>query len=110
MHPNIDLEKLASEMFQAVMGALAKDGKLLGTYAKDELKSYAEQLAEIAELLATQDITESEAKEAIDEAKKSMRATILAIEGIGDVAVQRAVDAALAVLKTAAKPVLGLIV
>jgi len=100
---NFNIGQVVSDMVKASSGALAKGGQQATEYATHEYESFISDVQH-AQTMATANpplITVEEAQFLVDQAKISMQNVFLTVEGLGIIAVQDAINAALAVLNTA---------
>jgi len=105
----LDVEKLVQEMGKAALPHL-KGG---AAKAKEFGRVEAEKMARTAQMLALGvaggKIDEDEATLILDVQKNASRSVLLTIKGLGIVAVENAVNAAMDVLKKAIKKATGVI-
>lgn len=104
---NIDFSKLVQDMLTAAKGKLTSHWKEVKPYAEKEVNSFAENIKLIAELKMKGKITEEQARLYIDIQKSSMRIVLLTIEGLGILAVESAINAAIDVIKSTVNTALG---
>ena len=104
---NIDFSKLVQDMLTAAKGKLTSHWKEVKPYAEKEVNSFAENIKLIAELKIKGKITEEQAKLYIDIQKSSMRIVLLTIEGLGILAVESAINAAIDVIRSTVNTALG---
>ena len=106
--PKLDLDQIVTDMGKAAL-PLLKDG---AKKAKEYGKSEAEKMARTAALLAAGikkgTIDEDEARLVLDVQKNASRSILLTITGLGIVAVENAINAALAVLKQGIQAATGI--
>ena len=95
----INVDKLVKEMFEAFEESLADKWPQVKDYAESEAKKIAESLVMIEKLLVTDQISKKQAKLHLQIQKNATRMVLLTIEGLGIVAVEQAINAALKVLK-----------
>jgi hypothetical protein len=103
----IDVQTLASPMLNALKQVLDKYWGEVQDFAKTEALKMAQTLANIASLKAAGKINEAQAAALVDMQKQSMQAVLLAFEGIGLIAAQAAINAALAAVKDTVNKLLG---
>jgi len=103
----IDFEKLIQDMLKAVEGKLINHWSEAKPYAEKEIKSFSENIKLITQLKADKKITEEQAKLYIDIQKSSMRIVLLTIQGLGILAVESAINAAIDVVKSTVNKALG---
>ncbi|MEI6265466.1 MAG: hypothetical protein WCP74_10180 [Sphingobacteriia bacterium] len=104
---NIDFSKLVHDMLTAAKGKLTSHWKEVKPYAEKEVNSFAENIKLIAELKMKGKITEEQARLYIDIQKNSMRIVLLTIEGLGILAVEAAINAAIDVIRSTVNTALG---
>lgn len=90
----LNLEALASAILGAVKPVLKKHWKDAKNYAETESRKMAQTLENIARLLADGKITREQAEILVEMQTNSMRAVFLTVEGIGVIAAQKAINAA----------------
>jgi len=94
-----DVRKLVRKMFKAFETSLAEKWPEVKDYAEAEAKKMAESLVMIEKLVITGQINEDQAKLHYQIQRNSTRIVLLTIEGLGIIAVEQAINAALDVLK-----------
>lgn len=90
----LNLEALGTAILGAVKPVLKKHWKQAKNYADTESRKLAQTLENIAGLLADGKITGEQAKILVEMQTNSMRAVFLTVEGIGVIAAQKAINAA----------------
>ncbi len=103
----LDVSQLLPAMVDAARGALAEDWPEARAYAESELRKFAETLDMIARLTTDGTMTPERARSHIEFQKHSMRAVLLTLEGLGLLAVENAVNAALDVVRDTVNTALG---
>lgn len=103
----LDISTIASSLVGTIKPILTKYWGDAAEYAKTESIKMAQTLAHIADLKAGGKIDESQAKALLDMQKQAMQAVLLTVEGIGLVAAQAAINAALLAIKDTVNKVLG---
>lgn len=103
----LDFSKLGKDMGAAFLNSLKDKAPDIGEYAKSEGVKMAQCLATIASLVAAGTIDEDEAKLHLEIQKQAARSILLTVEGLGALAVEGAINAALAVAKDAVNSALG---
>lgn len=104
---NIDFSKLIKDMLLAFQGQLSNHWKEAKPYTEKEIKSFAENIKLIAKLQLEGKIDEQQAKLYMDIQKSSMRIVLLTIEGLGILAVENAINAAIDVVRATVNTALG---
>jgi hypothetical protein len=103
----MDFSKLGKDMGSAFLNSLKDKAPEIEEYAKSEGVKMAQCLATIASLVALGTIDEEEAKLHLEIQKQAARSILLTVEGLGALAVEAAINAALAVAKDAVNSALG---
>ena len=104
---NLDINKVVSDMLQASASALVKGGTQASEYASHEYTQFIEDIEHVQTMAEQGTVTAEEAQALVNQYKLSMQAVFLCIEGLGVVAVQNAINAALQVLNDAISAALG---
>ncbi len=104
---NIDFNKLIQDMLNAAEGKLTNHWNEAKPYTEKEVNSFAENIKLIAKLKIQGKITEEQAKLYADIQKSSMRIVLLTIEGLGILAVEAAITAAIDVVRSTVNTALG---
>ncbi len=105
----LDISKLGKDMGAAFLNSLNDKAPDIEDYAKGEGVKMAQCLATITSLVAAGTISEDEAKLQLDIQKQAARSILLTIEGLGALAVEAAINAALGVAKDAVNSALGFV-
>jgi Fic family protein len=95
----IDVEKLLKSMLAAAKEVLIDKWPEIRSHAEVELKGIAEGIALIEKLRSEGKITEEQAVLLLDMKKNTAKIVLLTIEGLGILAVEQAINAALNVVK-----------
>jgi hypothetical protein len=106
---SLDFGKLGTDMGAAFLNSLKGKVPNIEDYAKSEGIKMAQCLATIASQVAAGTISEDEAKIQLDIQKQATRAILLTMEGLGALAVEAAINAALGVAKAAVNSALGFV-
>jgi len=96
-----DIGKVVNDMLQASLQSLVDGGKKATEYATHEYTQFIRDIEHVQEMAEQGTVTAQEAQFLVDEHKVSMKAVLIAIEGLGMIAVQNAINAALKVLTVA---------
>lgn len=105
----IDAAKLAEQMAQAFLSVLQKKVSGITEYASSEAQKLAQTLVMIENLKASGAISEEQAKVYLQMQKSATRVVFLAIEGLGILAVEAAINAAMDVIKETVNTTLGFV-
>lgn len=103
----IDATKLAQDMLSAAKGVLTEKWPEIEDYAEMECKSFAENIAMIERMKLSGKITEEKARLHLEIQKNSARMVLLTVEGLGILAVEQAINAALGVIRDTVNSTLG---
>jgi hypothetical protein len=95
----LDVESLAESMFTAAKGPLEADWKMVEPYAQTQLRNIAEQIVDIEAQLAAGTIGKQEASLLLDMQKNASRTALLTVEGVGLLAAQDAINAAMGAIR-----------
>lgn len=95
----IDPVTIIDPIIAAMQPALSKGWNDVADYARGESVKMAQTLAQIAEMKATHKINEQQAEALLDMQRHASQTVLLAVEGIGLVAAQNAINAALDAVK-----------
>ncbi len=106
---NLDAAALAGNMIGAFKTQLADKWPEIKTYGESEMKKLAQTLVMIEQLKVSGEITAEQAKLHLQIQKNAVRAVMLTIEGLGLLAVEAAINAALGIVKTAVNTALGFV-
>src|SRR5262249_1486795 len=105
----LDIEQLAKDMLAAALPLLGKAGQDAASFAKVEFSKIAQSIVAIGEDLAAKRINQEQAELLLDMQKLASRNVLLTIEGLGLLAVEAALNAALDVVKKAVNTALGFV-
>jgi hypothetical protein len=104
---SLDAGALASQMLGVALPILKKDAQNAESFAKLEFAKIAQTIVSIGEQLAVAEITQPEAVLYLDMQKNASQTVLLALQGLGLLAVESAINAALGVIKTAVNTAVG---
>jgi hypothetical protein len=104
---DINVNEILEKMLDAAKDVLQNHWEEAKPFAEQELKSLAENLKLISQLKLEGKITEEQAKYYVNIQKSSVRIVLLTIEGLGILAVESAINAALDVVKTTVNTAIG---
>jgi hypothetical protein len=107
--PSIDPALVGKEMLAAAHGVLKKRWPRVRDYASQELKKLAQDIAFIEEQVALGKMTEQQAKLHFGIQRNAARTVLLTIEGIGLLAAEEAINAALKVVSKSVNTALGFV-
>jgi hypothetical protein len=103
----MDIGNIGTEMGIAILNSLKSKAPDIEAYAKSEGVKMAQCLTTIMSLMAAGTISEDEAKLQLDIQKQAARAILLTVEGLGVLAVEAAINAALGAVKDVVNSALG---
>ena len=98
---------IASTMVGAAKASLGKSWKQVKDFAPSELKKLAETLVQIGKLSVLGRITPGEASVLLDMQKNTARTVLLTIQGMGLIAAEMAINAALGAVRGLVNGALG---
>lgn len=102
-----DAQQLLSDMTDAARGAFEEDWPRAREYVEIEFSEYLHTLGMIAQLLADGSITRERARMHLDFQRRSMRAVLATVQGLGTIAVENAVNAAMGAVRDTVNTVIG---
>lgn len=105
---SLSASQIAKEMTAAFVGTLKDKTPDIKRYAQSEAKKLAETLVMIEKLVRAGKIDEEEARLHLQLQKNATRTVLLTIEGLGMLAVEAAINAALDGVKGAVNKALGI--
>jgi hypothetical protein len=103
----IDVEGLAKQMFDAAFAVLKGKAPSIAGYAQGECAKIAQTFATIEAELQADQITKDQAAILLDMQKSATRSVLLSAEGLGALAVEQAINAALGVVRSGVNAALG---
>lgn len=104
----LNVGDLAKKMIEAMKGVLTNQWKVAKDYAEMEGKKLAQTLVNITKWRVANTITDEDAKGLLQMQANASKAVLLALAGIGLIAAQRAIQAALDVVKGAVNTAIGI--
>lgn len=106
---SMDIGRLGTDMGIAFLNSLKDKAPDIEAYAKSEGVKMAQCLATITSLVTAGTISETEAKLHLDIQKQAARSILLTMEGLGALAVEAAINAALSVAKDVVNSAVGFV-
>lgn len=103
----LTVENLASQMLAAALPILKKHAQDAESFAKVEFTKVAQTIVAIGEQLAAGQIDQQEAGLLLDMQRNASRNVLLTLRGLALLAVEAAINAALAVVKATVNTALG---
>ncbi|MBE0567434.1 MAG: hypothetical protein IH621_15865 [Krumholzibacteria bacterium] len=99
--------EIVKPMMAAAQESLAKDWGQAKDYARPELKRLATSLADIAKLIAADKVNRRQAKALLRIHRNTTLTVLLTVEGLGVVAVEDAINAALGAVRDVVNTAVG---
>ena len=96
---SINVDELATSMLAAAKAVFDSDWPMVKEYAEVELRGIADGVVMIEKYRLEERISQKQAKTLIKMKKNTAQIVLLTIEGIGIIAVEKAINAALKVVK-----------
>jgi hypothetical protein len=107
MSSEINSDQLLASMATAAAGALQQRWPTVRDYAETEFRKFLIQAEHIKKLKSEDRINEDEARLLVDLQRNAMRSVLLSLEGLGILAVEAAINAALGVIRDAVNKAIG---
>ena len=104
----IDVGALGSEIGGSILQTLARHGKKVASYAQQEGEKLARSAQEIATLRARGEIDDAELRLQLEIQKNASIAVLMTIKGVGKIAVEQAINGAMAIVRGAIGRATGL--
>lgn len=104
---SINIEETVGQMLEAAKGVFDEKWPDVKNFAESESKKFAQNMAEIELWKRTGEITESEAKSLSKLHQRSMKMVFTSLEGIGLAMAEKAINAALNVIKQVINTAIG---
>jgi len=99
--------EILKPMMAAARESLAQDWGKAEDYAKPEMKRLAESLAAIARLVAAKKVNQRQAKALLNIYRNTTQTVLLTVEGLGVIAVEDAINAALGAARDTVNAAVG---
>ena len=96
----LSVADMVSDMLQAVKASLGKDYSKAKDFARPELQRLARSLVDFAKLVATDKVTKQQARSLVAIHQNTTRVVFLTIEGLGIIAVENALNAAIGAIRS----------
>ncbi|HEU4603169.1 MAG TPA: hypothetical protein VFS24_14440 [Steroidobacteraceae bacterium] len=103
----LDAGQLSKMMITAARGQLKKKWPLVREYAESEARKTAETIAMIEKLHASDKISEEEAQLLLQMQRNSANAVLLTVKGMGLLAAEQAINAAVDAVRTVVNEAVG---
>ncbi|WP_431112960.1 hypothetical protein [Variovorax paradoxus] len=106
---SIDVNDIGIKMLVAAEGVLKNKWVKVKPYIESETKIFAERLANIARLRAAGSISEQRARDLVAFQKEAFETVLLAVEGLTQLAIEEALNAALKAVRDAVNVAVGFV-
>jgi cytochrome c-type biogenesis protein CcmH/NrfG len=106
---SLDVEIIAKDMIAAAKVVVDQNWPATQEYFETESKMYAQRLASIAKMHANGIITEKRAKEHIAFQNEAWETTLLAVNGLSQLLIEQALNAAINVIRDAVNKAIGFV-
>jgi hypothetical protein len=103
----IDIQQLLTPMLNAAKAVIGKKWPDIQTYAETEFKKIGENILMIEKMKLQGNVTEPQAKILMDLQKNASRAVLLTLEGVGLIAAEQAINAALGAIRDVVNKAIG---
>jgi len=103
----LDVQGLVTQMLAVAVPLLKKDAEDAESFAKIEFTKIAQTIVSIGDLFATKQINQQQSVLLLNMQKLASQNVLLTLQGLGLLAVEAAVNAALGVIKTAVNTAIG---
>jgi len=103
----LDTKQIGKDMIAAAAEVFDKKWPEIKEYAEDELKDFARVLGRISARYAAGKISEENARAMVSAQIRSMEIVFLAVEGLGILMVEAAINSAIDVVRTAVNKAIG---
>lgn len=104
---DFDVETLLNHMLEAVKKSLEKNWPQVRDLATSEFRKFAQNLEDIKSMKKKHSITKQQALLQLDIQKNSIKTVLLTEEGLGLIAVEAAINAALDAVRATVNKVIG---
>jgi hypothetical protein len=106
---SLDTKALIDSMTGAAKGVFKDKWPKIQEYAESEIKMFAERFATIAKLRAAGTISEKRARSHVEFQKEAWETVLLSIEGLNQLMVEEALNAALDAVKDVVNTAVGFV-
>jgi hypothetical protein len=106
---SLDVQGLITQMLAVAVPLLKKDAVDAESFAKIEFTKIAQTIVAIGELVATKQINQQQSVLLLNMQKLASQNVLLTLQGLGLLAVEAAINAALGVVKTAVNTAIGFV-
>lgn len=106
---SLDVDAIAKDMISAARGVVDQKWPATQAYFESESKMYAQRLASVAKMYADGIISEKRAKEHVALQNDAWETTLLAVNGLSQILVEQALNAAINVVRDAVNKAIGFV-
>lgn len=106
---SLDVDAIAKDMISAAKGVVDQKWPATREYFESESKMYAQRLASVAKMYADGIISEKRAKEHVALQNESWETTLLAVNGLSQILVEEALNAAIKVIRDVVNKAIGFV-
>lgn len=104
---SLDADAIVKQMLEAAQGVVTDKWPATRSYFETESKAFAARLATIVQLRAAGAISEERAKQHVAFQKNSWETVLLTVEGLNQLLVEQALNAAIKVIRDAVNKAIG---
>lgn len=104
---SLDIETIGKQMIEAARGVVKEKWPATKSYFESESKAYAARLATIVRLRTEGLISEARAKQHVEFQNNSWETVLLAVEGLNQLLVEEALNAAIKVIREVVNKAIG---
>lgn len=104
---SLDIDVIAKDMITAAKGVVDEKWPATREFFESESKMYAQRLASVAKMYADGIISEKRAKEHIALQNEAWETTLLAVNGLSQILIEQALNAAIKVIRDAVNKTIG---
>jgi len=104
---SLDVNDITQKMLDAAKGVVSDKWPATRQYFESEAQAFAQRFASIEALRAAGKITEERAKSHVEFQKESWATVLLAVEGLTELTVEQALNAALSAVKDIVNKAIG---
>ena len=104
---SLDIDAIVKQMLEAAKGVVTDKWPTTRSYFESESKAFAARLATIVQLRASGSISDARAKQLVEFQKNAWETVLITVEGLNQLLVEEALNAALAVIRGAVNTAIG---
>jgi hypothetical protein len=104
---SLDVNDLTQKMLDAAKGVVSDKWPATRQYFESEAQAFAQRFASIEALRSAGKITDERAKSHVDFQKESWATVLLAVEGLSELTIEQALNAALASVRDVVNKAIG---